>query len=285
MALTKPYFWVYDPSYYSTKQLHLFTNLLKNDVDITRLEKDKVSVRQLEALLVASNKNFDVAQFMTLPQIPSASVIEFIANNSAIASKLLMYLTPDMNLNTLRWVATWVDTPYASGLSKLLELNLNWAQLEALSKIYKTYIDKTNNNQAYLNPRCLAERNVDPDTIDRVKHIFDTQHLDITKYLDTQNPEVFKDITFAVYLGVPDAFIKDFALGRNHTLIHDATDLVFTYGQEQFTKFYKQILRNRGAKNLGKALSRATKLATIHTKHRRLFAQIDSKLSLTIVQW
>ena len=61
MALTKPYFWVYDPSYYSTKQLHLFTNLLKNDVDITRLEKDKVSVRQLEALLVASNKNFDVA--------------------------------------------------------------------------------------------------------------------------------------------------------------------------------------------------------------------------------
>lgn len=272
MSQNTDYFWVYDPSYYTPKQLKAFGVLLSHNIDITNLEKLRVTLRDLEALIAALNKGFNIKHFIDMPELPTPSVIEYIASMNR--PELLKYANASIDLNTMRWVNTWVGTDYENDLATLLRCDLNWAQLTALSDIYHTYVEALRNNTPYINPRALAKHRVDFDTIERIQHIFDTQQIDMIPYVDKFKQALLKDIVYAVYSGVPIVFIDEFAPHLTADILQDAIEIVRIYGKEQLLKITDQ-LKDMSLDSVSKTLTRCVQLSSIHSKYPLLFKRLD----------
>lgn len=275
------YTWVYNPKLYDTQTLSLLIKLIQAGIDIRFVEKAKVSYYQAEALVYATNKGFDITCFSKLKHLPSVGMIRYIADMSLIKPRLVEYVSNTIDLPTLRWVATWIDSEYENELKQFLLHNLDWAQLEILSKMYVDYTKSTNPKS--LDPRRLLNSNLDFKTLGHINNIFKNLHIDITKYFNTWEKSLIPQRVEAVDLGVP---IEVFSIPSINTdiesfVILDILNLLDLYGEIQVKIFIARISKITDPTKISHIFKKVETLCKLHTKNALFFKTLNNRISYT----
>lgn len=279
MINDRTYFWVYDPSYYEPAQLSGFINLLQKGINIKPLEIAKASKQHILSLSKLANQNININPILKFNPLPSPGVMEYVLTKLKNHPNLIKYVTPSMDLNTLKWIMTWLDTPNETALAKFLKTNLNWAQLESLSKIEIAAITARNANQPHLNANLLIPYQLSHDTLDRLLTVFESTQIDLTKYISKLSIKNFETLVFAVSSGIHEDFFKLPIMDHFKDATYDILGIYYVYNKTVIDKFIKRINPNTDPNKLFKILKRATKISEIHSRYPTLFNDLNSGIA------
>lgn len=275
------YNWFYNPKKYPPETLTLLTKFLKDGINIKKIEVLNLTHVQIEALWYAHQKGCNINQFLSFQIMPSTGIIRFIADNHPKYPTLIKYFESGMDLPTMRWVTTWISTPNELELSKFLLHNLDWAQLNVLTKMYMKFKASYDLGQNYIDPRKFLTNAPDFKTLTHLLKIYETQGIDLSEYLTVWTASQIKHRFEAIDLGVPKEFfdIQTITPENEADRTLDILFLIDTYSTESIKEFISKLAKLKSDTKLNKVLSRAVAMCKLNNKNPWLFKNLNSAMS------